>query len=114
MPLSHPSKRKGGASNQIQLYQMMNTSTSLENIQQLAKTCGKMISWEHHKEHSRQSSSTSFHGFLNMLGMILQLNHNMATMCIRPERVGVGRNPFKGPSPLDYSMIFSSRIQANT
>jgi hypothetical protein len=114
MPLSHASKSKVGASNQIQLYQTMNTSTSLENIQQLVEICGKRISWEHHIEHSRQSSSTTFHGFFNMLGTILQMNHSMVMAFIRPESVGIRRNTFKGRSPLDYSTIFSRRIQANT
>jgi hypothetical protein len=88
MPLSHPSKSKIGTSNQIQLYQAMDTSTSLEDIQQLTETRVKEISWKHDKEHSRQSASTTLHGFFNMLGATLQPNHSMATMHTGPEGIG--------------------------
>jgi hypothetical protein len=91
MPLSHPSKRKIGTSNQIQLYKAMDTSTSLEDIQQLMEIRGKGISWKHGSEHSRQRPSTTFHDFCNMLGTILQPDHSMATTCIRPEGVDIRR-----------------------
>jgi hypothetical protein len=47
MPLSHPSKSKIGSRDQIQLYQAMDTSTCLEDIQQLTKIRGKRIPWKH-------------------------------------------------------------------
>jgi hypothetical protein len=113
MPLSHPSKSKFGSSNQIQLYQAMDTSPSLEDIQQLTEIHRKEISWKHDREYSRQSPSTTFHCFFNVLGMILQPNHSMATTCIRSEGVDIRRHPFKGRSSLAHSKIFSNRVQTN-
>jgi hypothetical protein len=89
MPVLHPSKSKIGSSNQIELYQAMDTSTSLEDIQQLTEIRGKGIPWKHNREHSRQSPSTTFHGFFNMLGTILQPDHSMVMACIRPEGVDI-------------------------
>jgi hypothetical protein len=71
MPLPYPAESKIGASNQVKLYQSMNTSARLDNFEQLAKIFRRRIPGKHNRIYGCQGFSKTINRFSDVLNAVL-------------------------------------------
>jgi hypothetical protein len=84
MPLLYPSKGKISTSDQVHLYQMMNSLARPKNVEQLLEALWWRIMRKHNRVHGCQRSLITIDRFSNMLSAILQKNNGAATPRINP------------------------------
>jgi hypothetical protein len=110
MPFLYPAKSKIGTGHQIELYQAVNTLTSLENLEQPTKILWQRIPRKHDRKHGCQGLSTNIDRFPDMLNMVLKKNDGTMVPQVNRKSISVRRCPFKSLKSLRNSTVLINRV----